>query len=207
MGDGELTEVQLESTLEEALGASPEFVGRNAFLSDSFRGANPLDLRALLARAFGLDLKRAEAARLADLATEREVEAKELGRLIRSEAKEIGRIEIEKIAADEAVRTAEATLAATRVKLAEVEATRETSSCAMRPAPTGWLSGSNRWSPCWSQRGSSYPMSPRGGFSRPLRRLWTAKRWRSPNRSPGRLRSRSHRFDRGSSGRAGDGGC
>lgn len=124
IGNGDLTEPQLTSTIEEALGASPEFIGRNAFLSDSLASGGALDLRSLLARAFGLDVKRAEAARLAELAAEREVEAKELGRLVRTEAKEIGRIEADKSAADDAVKDAEAALVVTRAKLYELEASR-----------------------------------------------------------------------------------
>lgn len=125
IGDSDLTEVQLVTTIEEALGASPEFIGRNAFLSDSFGSDVELDLRSLLSRAFGLHEKRAEAVRLAALATERETEAKELGRLVRSEAKELGRIDADKKAADDAVGDAEAALAVTRARLAELEASRD----------------------------------------------------------------------------------
>ena len=127
IGDGGLTEIQLATTIEEALGTSPEFIGRNAFLSDSFGSDVELDLRSLLSRAFGLHVKRAEAVRLAELATERETEAKELGRLVRSEAKEVGRIDADKKAADDAVRDAEAALAVTRARLSELEESRNES--------------------------------------------------------------------------------
>ena len=124
IGYDDLTKVQLARTIEESLGASPEFIGRNAFLSDSFGSGVDLDLRSLLSRAFGLHVKRAEAARLAELAAEREIEAKELGRLVRSEAKEVGRIDAAKKAADDAVRDAEAALAVTRARLSELESSR-----------------------------------------------------------------------------------
>lgn len=125
LGNGDLTEHQLTATIEDAFSASPEFLGLNAFLSDSFHTGGSLDLRYLLARAFDLDVKRAEAARLAERATEREVEAKELGRLLKVEAKEVGRLEAELDAANQTVRAADGALLAVRTKLDRVEVTRK----------------------------------------------------------------------------------
>lgn len=125
LGNDELSEADLAAELDAVFGASAEFIGRNAFLSDSLRNGGPLDLRSQLARAFGLDVKRADAARLNELAREREEEAKQLGRAIKSEAKELARTEADFHEAQDAVAAAEARLVVARAGLKEAEATRQ----------------------------------------------------------------------------------
>ena len=125
LADDELTEEGLAAEIEWVFGASPEFIGRNAFLSDSLRSGGPLDLRSQLSRAFGLDVKRADAARLRELAAEREEEAKQLGRAIKSEARELARTEEELREAQGAVAAAKARLVEVRADLKDAEARRQ----------------------------------------------------------------------------------
>jgi DNA repair exonuclease SbcCD ATPase subunit len=125
LGNDELTEASLAAEIDAVFGASPGFIGRNAFLSDSLRDGGPLDLRSQLSRAFGLDVKRADAERLKALAAEREEEAKQLGRAIKSEARELARTEADFDEAQDAVATAEAQLVVARAGLQEAEAKRQ----------------------------------------------------------------------------------
>lgn len=124
VGDDELTETQFVVELDDAFAADPDFIARNAFLRDSLRNIERFDLRSLLARAYQLDTKRAEADHLKKLAADLEAEAKELSRTIRSEAKETGRLEAELDAATNDLRCSRETLAEIRSKMDDLTAAR-----------------------------------------------------------------------------------
>jgi DNA repair exonuclease SbcCD ATPase subunit len=64
-------------------------------LHDSLRDVRHASLRSLLARAFDLDAKRAEAEQLAALAGDLKASAEQLSREVRSEERAIGRLEVE----------------------------------------------------------------------------------------------------------------
>jgi DNA repair exonuclease SbcCD ATPase subunit len=123
-GDDELTEAQFVVELDDAFGADPGFIARNAFLRDSLRNIERFDLRSLLARAYQLDTKRAEADRLKKLAADLEAEAKELSRTIRSEAKETARLEAELDAATKDLERSRQTLTEIRSKMDDLTVAR-----------------------------------------------------------------------------------
>jgi DNA repair exonuclease SbcCD ATPase subunit len=109
-----VSDQEFAAELDRAFRAAPDFIARNAFLRDSLRDIEHTDLRSLLARAFDLDSKRAEAARLAALADELKADAEQLSRAIRSDAREVGRLEGELAGATTELSRTETELARVR---------------------------------------------------------------------------------------------
>lgn len=117
LNDEPLTEAEFVAAVDRGFHSSPEFIARNSILRDSLRDVKHTNLRSLLARAFDLDAKRAEAEQLAALADDYKVAAEQLSREVRSEERAIGRLEGEvevavagRTAADDSLAQARETL-------------------------------------------------------------------------------------------------
>jgi len=110
--------------LDAAFGTTAEFIAHNAFLCDSLTDVGPLDVRSLLTRAFLLDQRRADAEQLDSVAASLESEAVELSRSIRSEARELGRLEKELELAVVAETAAGETVVAARAAMDRVTVAR-----------------------------------------------------------------------------------
>lgn len=124
-GDNEIDEPEFRRRVEEAFGASVDFVAHNAFLRDRLRDLPGLDLRALLARAFGLEEKRSDARQLFGLLGGFEGEASQLSKAIRAEKKELSRLEAELVAANDGLTAATARLDTVRAALDAASAARD----------------------------------------------------------------------------------
>jgi DNA repair exonuclease SbcCD ATPase subunit len=138
LNDEMLNDSDYLAELDRRFHGTPDFIARNALLRDSLRDVRHTSLRSLLARAFDLDTKRADAERLASLAEELKSTAEQISRDIRSEERAIGRLEAETEAAGSALTAAEAELEQARAALDSVAAARdsylEASAAALRAA-------------------------------------------------------------------------
>lgn len=88
-----LSEPEFVGELDRGFNAAPDFIARNAFLRDSLRDVEFPNLRSLLARAYDLGGKRAEADQLAALAEELRFQATHLSKELRTEERAVGRLE------------------------------------------------------------------------------------------------------------------
>lgn len=120
-----LSEKQLTAELRRVFDSTASFIAQNAFLCDSLRDTGVHDLRSLLTRAYQLDARRADAEQLQAAADAYEGEAKDLSRSIRSEARELGRLEGELDTAVAAEAEAQAALGAARATMQTASAARD----------------------------------------------------------------------------------
>jgi DNA repair exonuclease SbcCD ATPase subunit len=116
-----LTEAEFLVEIELGFHSNPEFIARNALLRDSLRDVEHTNLRALLARAFDLNAKRADAEQLAVLADDLKSRAVEISREIRTEERALGRLETEVEAARAALAAADSAVDQARAALEEVD--------------------------------------------------------------------------------------
>lgn len=125
LNDEALTDAEYLAEMDRGFHSNPNFIARNALLRDSLRDVKHTNLRSLLARAFDLDAKRADAEHLAALADDLKSTAEQISREIRTEERAIGRLEAEMEAAEAALAAADANLVHARAALESVGKSRD----------------------------------------------------------------------------------
>lgn len=125
LNDQVIDEADYLAELDRGFRSNPEFIARNALLRDSLRSVKHTSLRSLLARAYDLDTKRADAEQLAALADELKSTAEQISREVRTEERSVGRLQAESEAAAATQAAAATELEEARAALDSVAASRE----------------------------------------------------------------------------------